>query len=169
MARITPTVGVDLEDDKLYVGTLHSKPKIEKSTNPQYPDDRLVVDWALNMDGGTVRDWLSLKLGVNATNGQPSKLRSMLNAIAEKPKDAELWFDPETLEWGYDLDGDDTTPAYAKLTPGLQVTFKGENRKKSNGGSRYAITGYKTPAKRQPKLVAADAEPVDVDPNEIPF
>jgi hypothetical protein len=150
MTRLTPTSGgYDGEDDELYTGVLVSA-KIEKSKNAQYPDDQLHVVWEARA-GAKADDYLSLKLGNNASTGAPSKLRQMLNALAEHDKADELWFDPDTLEWGYDLDGEDETPAYAKLTPGMTAQFKGENRPSKNGsGTFYKITGYRAPkAKRK--------------------
>ncbi len=144
MTRQTaPSGGYDGEDDELYTGVLVSA-KIEKSKNPAYPDDQLHVVWEAKQ-GAKVSDYLSLKLGNNASTGAPSKLRQMLNALGEREKGEELWFDSDTLEWGYDLDGDDTTPAYAVLTPGMTAQFKGENRPGKDGGNFYKITGYRAP------------------------
>lgn len=142
MARITQSAGPDLNDDELYTGVLVSA-KFAKSTKDGYAD-QVEVQWELRQ-GGMLKDWPSVSLGTT-TNGTPSRLRQLLNALVEKPKDEELWFDPDTLEWGYDLDGEDTTPAYAVLKPGLVVSFKGENRKNAKGELRYKITGYRAPA-----------------------
>ena len=146
MARTRPSTATsgDWEDDELYRGVLVSA-KIEKSKNPQYPDDQLKVEWE-GRQGAKVTDYLGIKLGIGA-NG-PSKLRQLLNGIAEKDKLDEVWFDADTLEWGYDLDGDDSTPAFAQLRPGLVVQFRGENKPSSKGeGTYYKITGYKGPGK----------------------
>jgi hypothetical protein len=148
-----------LEEDVIYVGVLVTAAKV-KSKSAQYPEDQIQIDWEMRQ-GAKQRDWLSLKLGMNKSTGQPSKLRQLLNALAEKPKDAELWFDADTLEWGYDLEGDDETPAYAVLTPGMVVSFKGELRE-----GKYKVTRYAAPAKAKAK---SKATPVDVDPDEIPF
>ncbi len=184
MSRITPASDGNpnnLEEDVAYQGVLVSA-KVAKSKNPQYPDDQIEVDWELRQ-GVKQRDWLPIKVGIQAATKQPSKLRQLLNACAEKPKDAELWFDADTLEWGYDLEGADDTPAYAKLTAGMLVNFKGELR-----DSRYKITRYSAMSNGQAKAKAAGGAresralsgarpatsapasvPVDVDPEEVPF
>jgi hypothetical protein len=165
MTRITPATDGNpnnMEEDSLYQGVLSSAKKV-KSKNAQYPEDQIEVDWELRQ-GVKQRDWLSLRLGIQAATKQPSKLRQLLNALAEKPKDAELWFDADTLEWGYDLDGDDETPAYAKLTAGMLVNFKGELR-----DNRYKITRYAAVSNGQTKKRKSASPPVDVDPGEIPF
>ncbi len=131
----------DVEDDEYYRGVLISAKKV-KSTNPQYPDDQIEVVWE-GRQGWKPKDWIAIRLGVNASTGSPSRLRQLLNAAAEKPKDTELWFDAETLEWGYDLDGDDSTPAFAKLEPGkIVIMFKGDVRD-GKAGKIYKFTGYK--------------------------
>ena len=129
------------EDDEYYKATLKAF-KIEASKNPKYPDDQLKVE--LMHGEHSFGDYLGLKLGMRS-DGSIAKLRQLLNALAERPKDEELWFDPDTLEWGYDL-ADDSTPAHAKLTVGMAVMFKGE-RRQSNGKSFYRVTGYKSAAK----------------------
>ena len=135
-----------LEDDHPYRGILH-KPAEGwlQLGDPKYGDaKRLVVEWEIS-NGKTVRDWMSQSVGMTAAN-KPSKLRQLLNALAENPTDAELWWDPDSLEWGYDLERDDS-PAYAQLAEGMAVVFKGENRKNQKGQPTYRITGYKSAAK----------------------
>jgi hypothetical protein len=141
MTRTTAAAdaGFQGEDDELYYGVLVYA-KFVKSKIDGYAD-QIEVEWELRQ-GAKVRDWPSVAVG-QRSDGTIAKLRQMLNALAEKAKDAELWFDADTLEWGYDLDGDDTTPAYAKLTPGMVVSFKGEMRKDKQGVMRYRVTGYK--------------------------
>jgi hypothetical protein len=143
MARITPggSPNLGLEDDQLYQGVLLTA-KFSKSNKPEYPD-QVLIEWELRQ-GVKLRDYIGLSLGLQAATKKPSKLRQLLNALAEKPADDELWFDADTMEWGYDLDGDDSTPAYAALTPGMVVQFKGENRK-TDKGTFYKVTGYKAP------------------------
>jgi hypothetical protein len=127
------------EDDKLYAASIKSA-VIVKSDNPKYPDDQLKLT-LLNGGSDEVVDYLSIKLGIRA-DGSVSKLRQLLNALAEKERDAEVWFDKDTLEWGYDMR--EGTAAYGALTlPGLAVSFKGENRKNAKG-SYYKITGYRS-------------------------
>lgn len=185
MARTTPSTVVDLglEDDEPYVGLLVSA-EFKKSNKADYPD-QVLVKWELRQ-GGILWDYIGISLGLQAATKQPSKLRQLLNALAERPKDAEVWFDGGTLEWGYDL-GSAVSPAYAVLTPGMAVTFKGEKRKSGDGTMRYKVTGYKTLNGAKPKeryamtaeetqaaQRAAERErlaamPIDVDPDEIPF
>ena len=145
MSRTTASTGggveLNLEDDAPYLGVLVSA-AIEKSKNPAYPDDRLKVVWEAKQ-GATVFDWLSIKLG-EMPGGGYAKLRQLLNALAEKPKDAEVWFDAATLEWGYDMAAG--SPAFAVLTPGMAVTFRGENGKNAKGDKVYRIKSYR-PAK----------------------
>lgn len=147
-----------LEEDVPYSGVLLSA-KVAKSKKEGYPD-QIEVDWELKQ-GAKQRDWLGISLGISKATGLPSKLRQALNAMAEHAKDADLWFDPETLEWGYDMEKNDS-PAYAKLAPGMAVAFKG-----LIVDGRYKITRYSAldgGSKRQRKTV-----PVDVDPDDIPF
>jgi hypothetical protein len=129
-----------LEDDSVYQGVLLTAKKAP-SNKEGYPD-QVVIEWELRQ-GAILKDYIGLSLGLTAAK-QPSKLRQLLNALAEKPKDAEVWFDVDTLEWGYDMNGEDSTPAYARLTPGMAVMFKGENRK-TDKGTFYKVTGYKAP------------------------
>ena len=171
MARLTASADGNpngLEEDAVYRGVLVTAKKV-KSKNPQYPEDQIEVDWELNQ-GVTQRDWLAIRLGVSQSTKLPSKLRQMLNACAERPKDVELWFDPDTLEWGYDVDADDSGP-YANLTPGMVVNFKGELRDDKYKITRYVAAGNgqaKAKSKAKPKP-EAPLEVVDVDPDEIPF
>ena len=178
MARTTASVTLDLEEDKPYKGTLR-KPEgtgivkgwFSKGNEEYGTDLRLTIDWELNLDAGRVRDWVAIKLGDNVSTGKPSKLRQMLNALAEKPPETEVWFDDETLEWGYNMD-DPKSAAYARLTEGMEVMFKGEYRKNQKGGRRYAITGYKrymASAGKNRQIVDNPEPPIDVDPDEIPF
>lgn len=133
-------VDLGLEDDQQYVGVLVSAKVVKSKIEGWQP--QLEVDWELRQ-GAKLRDWLGL--GLTLPNKQPTKMRELLNAIAEKPKGEDLWWDADTLEWGYDVDGVDTTPAYAKLTPGMTVSFVGENRKDKAGVKRYKVTGYRSP------------------------
>lgn len=142
MTRLGPPAGgsLGLEDDSTYQGVLVTAKKA-KSNKEGYPD-QVVIEWELRQ-GAILKDYIGLSLGLGPTK-QPSKLRQLLNALAEKPKDEEVWFDVDTLEWGYDMNGEDSTPAYAVLRPGMLVMFKGENRKTATG-TFYKITGYKAP------------------------
>jgi hypothetical protein len=166
LTRLTPdtTPQVDLEDDQLYRAVL-VRFSIAKSKNPAYPDDRLEVELE-GKQGLKMRDWIGLKLG-ERSDGSVSKLRQLLNALAEKPKDAEVWFDPSSFEWGYDMR--EGSAAYATLTPGMVLNFKGENQKKGDK-TYYRITGYRAASNNKRKAKAEPVEPpVDVDPEEIPF
>lgn len=147
-------VDLGLEDDVNYRGSLR-KPKegwLQKG-DPKYGDAlRLVVDLDIGRkDGRTVRDWMSQSVQAQP-NGKPAKMRQLLNGLAERPAETELWWDAETLEWGYDMKPN--SPAYAHLAEGMTVLFKGENRPNGKGQSSYRITGYKAVAK---------AKGVDVD------
>ena len=132
--------GPQLNDDEFYLGALKPGFKIEKSKVEGW-DPQLMVEWELKQ-GATIRDYISLRLGT-ATNGKPAKLRQLLNALAEKPKDAELWFDSDTLEWGYDMAPE--APAWGVLTEGLAVQFRGALRPAGKDGiRRYRIDGYRS-------------------------
>ena len=171
MARTTASVTLDLEEDKPYKGTLRKAadgPWIQTTKDGQYAgQQQLVVDWELNLDAGRVRDWVGIKLGDNVSTGKPSKLRQMLNALAEKPADTEVWFDADTLEWGYDVDDPKSAP-YAKLTEGMEVMFKGEYRKNKAGRRRYAITGYKRFMASAGKNRTILDTPIVEDPDDVP-
>lgn len=153
MTRTKPSngSGPDLEDDELYRGVLVRAKKI-RSKIEGYAD-QIEVEWELKQ-GAKLRDWPSVAVGMQR-DGTIAKLRQMLNALGERDKGEELWFDADTLEWGYDLDGDDTTPAYAKLTPGMVVMFRGENVLKPTADnpkrSVYKITSYRSAAAKAKK------------------
>ena len=126
-----------LEDEEPYIGVILSAKVV--------PPTKLHPDWSPSVEvdfelrqGGKLRDWVPTYL--NVKGGGPSKLRQLCNAIAGEPKDAEMWFDPDTLEWGYDLDSE-TSAAYLTLIKavGLPVQFRGETPK----DKRYRITSYR--------------------------
>lgn len=142
MTRVTPAspvIDYHLNDDEFYTGVLASA-KFEKSKKPEYPD-QIVVEWELR-GGVKLRDYIGISLGLQAATKQPSKLRQLLNALGEQPKDGEVWFDPESLEWGHDMEPG--SPAYGKLAAGMAVQFKGEKRKGNDGQERYKVTGYRS-------------------------
>ncbi len=150
MTRTKPTssAGFEGEDDEFYTGVLVSAKRI-KSKIAGY-DDQIEVTWETKQ-GGSVRDWLAIFVGTKK-NGTVALLAQLLNALAGKGKEEELWFDGDTLEWGYDLDGDDTSPPFAALTAeggmiGKPVQFKGENVLKPTATDPkrhvYKITSYK--------------------------
>lgn len=161
--RITPSSGSTLdltvlEDDEPYRGVL-KKPKdgwLSKGSAEYGGEDRLTIDWELE-DGETVRDWISLRLG-KQQNGTVSKLRMLLNALSEKPRDTEVkWFDSETLEWSYD------DKPFNQIAEGMEVLFRGVKGKKQDGTDKYTIQRYAAPkAKAAPatakKLKKADDE-----------
>jgi hypothetical protein len=152
MARITPnsgstvdpTVLKELEDDEPYKGIL-KKPKdgwLSKGSAEYGGEDRLTIDWQLE-DGkidSSIRDWISLRLG-KQQNGTVSKLRMLLNALSDKPRDTEVkWFDSVTLEWGYD------DKPYNKITEGMEVVFRGVHGKKQDGTTdKFTIQKYQAP------------------------
>lgn len=133
-------------DDELYRVVLAGVKSVTGKWGPQ-----LELEWE-GKQGAKVRSWVGKKVNPRS-DGSPSTLVQLLNAIAERDKADELWFDPDTLEWGYDLDGDDSTPAFAKLREGLVVQIRGENVPSSKDLERtfYKITGYKSPTKAQRK------------------
>ncbi len=146
MSRTKPAaapVDLDLEDDEVYRGVLVSAEKVKSRFEDALgkPKWQIKSVWELRQ-GAKLTDWCDITVSMGPGN-VPSKLRQMLNALGEKGKGEELWFDTDTLEWGYDLDGDDSTPAFANLRPGLVVSFIGENREDSKGVKRYKITGYR--------------------------
>jgi hypothetical protein len=187
MARITPptqNTDIDLQDHEAYRARLKAI-DFEESDHPQYGHQRrLIVDWEpLTMEGFTIRDWISLRLG-RQQNGQTSKLRMLLNALSQKPKAEEIaWFDDETLEWSYD--GEHMAN---KLTVDQEVILRGETTEKVVDGQtkrRFkigvyspAIDGTPTRGKRVDGLVQGSAqlkrasthvEEPDPDDEEPPF
>src|SRR5205809_976461 len=109
MTRITPSSGnaidlTQLDDDEPYKGVIR-KPKdgwYSEGSEQYGGGQRLTIDFELEDGVSTVRDWISLRLG-KQQNGTVSKLRMLLNALSQKPRDTEVkWFESETLEWGYD-------------------------------------------------------------------
>jgi hypothetical protein len=172
MARITPSSGstldlTALDDDEPYRGILR-KPKDGwfSEGDLQYsktgvPERRLTVDWEIE-NGETIRDWIGLRLGINNKNGQVSKLRMLLNALSEKPRDTWLWFDPETLEWGYD---EAQKVADNKLIEGMEVVFRGVKGKKQDGKTdKYTVQKYQAP-----KAKAAGKNKLKADDGAAPF
>jgi len=145
--KATDRIDLGLENDYPYRGSLR-KPKegwLQKSNGRYGERMQLVVEWDIaRKDGFLIRDWVGLTLSPTAA-GVKSKLHRLLNALAEQSPDAEPWWDSDTLEWGYDPT--DGSPAYAQLTEGLVVIFKGEKGKNDKGQSIYRITSYKSPAR----------------------
>lgn len=163
MTRITPNSGSTLdltvvEDDEPYKGTL-TKPKdgwLSKGAAEYGGEDRLTIDWKLD-DGESIRDWISLRLG-KQQNGTVSKLRMLLNALSDKPRDTEVkWFDSESLEWGYEDD-----KPYNKIEEGMEVVFRGVHGTKQDGTGKFTIQKYQAP-----KVKVAGKKAAKVD--EIPF
>lgn len=169
MTRITPSSGSTLdltvlEDDEPYKGIL-KKPKdgwMSPGALEYGGEDRLTIDWELE-DKETLRDWISLRLG-KQQNGTVSKLRMLLNALSDKPRDTEVkWFDSETLEWGYD------DKAYNKVSEGMEVVFRGIHGTKQDGSGKFTIQKYQTVKAKAPAAAGKKNAPRDVDPNDVPF
>jgi len=165
MPRITPSSGstIDLsqlEDDEPYKGVL-KKPKegwFSKGSAEYGGEDRLTIDWEIGGDD-TIRDWISLRLG-KQQNGTVSKLRMLLNALSDKPRDTEVkWFDSDTLEWSYDSE-----QAFNKLSEGMEVVFRGVQGVKQDGNRKYTIQKYSSPAKAK-----ATSKKKVADDEEVPF
>lgn len=167
MARITPSSGSNfdltiLEDDEPYKGVLR-KPKGDNGWltkgAPEYGgEDRLTIDWELEDGVQTVRDWVSLRLG-KQQNGTVSKLRMLLNALSDKPRDTEIkWFESETLEWGYD----DSNKPFNVISEGMEVIFRGVHGTKQDGTGKFTIQKYQAPKAKtaaKGKIAKADEEP----------
>lgn len=177
MARITPSSGsnIDLtivEDDTPYKGTL-KMPKdgwLSKGSAEYGGEDRLTVDWDLGEGPGTsIRDWISLRLG-KQQNGTVSKLRMLLNALSDKPRDTEVkMFVSETLEWGYDeakfdADGKYLNP-FNKITEGMEVVFIGQHGTKKDGSGKFTIEKYSAP---KAKVAAVSGRKIAPVSNEEP-
>ena len=171
MPRITPTSGSGiihpLEDDEPYVGSLSwptDGPWSESTLNGK-TSTQLTVDWVCE-DGNRVRDWIGLRLGKSSKTGQVSKLRMLLNSLADKPRDTPVsFFDTDTLEWGYD-----DNKAFAKLREGLVVVFRGINGKKVDGSDKFTVQKYQAPKQRGAAATgAARVRPSSNDDDEIPF
>ncbi len=136
MTRQTSEQGPELVDDEPYIGVLLSAKVVPSKQEGWAP--QIEVDFELRQ-GGKQRDWVPTYLNTKAKG--PSTLRQLLNAIAQRPKDDELWFDPETLEWGYDLEDDSSAPFLAlHKAVGMAVQFRGEKPAKDK---RYRITSYR--------------------------
>ena len=178
MARITPKSSdfsiSGLEDHEAYTATLKD---IDWATSDEkYGGEcRLVLDWDLEGQEYSVRDWVGLRLG-KQQSGQVSKLRALLNAIAGKPEATEVaWFDDDSTEWSYD----GATP-YGKLQPGVcEVIIRGTNVPKEDGTSRFSVKVYqaikaqKATAPKIPVLAGGRSEAQvaadEVDDDQIPF
>lgn len=130
-------------------------------TRPEYGDEkRLVLDWELVDLGGSVRDYLNLKLG-RQQSGQVSKLRQLLNALAERSETAEIaWFNDDEgdeagenpLCWGYEGSG---VPE-RRLHAGIEVSVRGKLVERSDGqGRRYQVEVYES-ASAAPAPAATD-------------
>ncbi len=196
MARITAADVSQLEDDEPYVMEITGM-SFEESDHPQFGHQkRLRVTLAFVDESGqanredTILDWLGLKLG-QQQSGEIAKLRQLLNALAEEPKETTIaWFDDETLEWSYD-----GNEAAMQLAEGRRVVVRGELVTKvgldGTPVRRYRVKKYQPIKKNRPKSgngaaqtprapVAPTttavqtarrtvAETADVDPDEIPF
>lgn len=168
MARITPSSGsnIDLtivEDDTPYKGTLRM-PKdgwLSKGSAEYGGEDRLTVDWDLGEGPGTsIRDWISLRLG-KQQNGTVSKLRMLLNALSDKPRDTEVkWFDSQSLEWGYEDD-----KAFNVISEGMEVVFIGQHGTKKDGSGKFTIEKYSAP---KAKVAAVSGKKIAPVSNEEP-
>jgi hypothetical protein len=125
----------DLKDEEPYLGVLAGVKNV-KSKKEGW-SDQLEIDFELRQ-GGKLRDWMGY--GLTTKDKKPSRLRQLLNAIAEKPKATDCWFDADTLEWGYDL-LNDKDPAYSRLSAcvGMVVEFRGEIV-----NDRYRVVSYRT-------------------------
>jgi len=168
MPRITESSGQNveiiqsLEDDEPYKGVLR-KPKdgwFSQGSEQYGGEQRLTVDWELADGVSTVRDWISLRLG-KQQNGTVAKLRQLLNALSDKPRDTKIeWFDSDTLEWSYDGKNADN-----KITEGLEVTFRGVSGTKQDGQPKFSIQKYASATKAKPapkkigKVTTNDSEP----------
>lgn len=167
MARITPSTGTfDIEafaDMEPYRVRLKAF-KIEEKDHPTYGrSKRLEVTWELPDDPDNApRDWMSLKLG-KQQDGQVSKLRMLLNALAKQPKDAEIaWFDDATYEWSYEPNG----APFSTISEGQEVILRGESVLKEDGSGRaFKIRTYQSEVSRRRRPVPAsvgageDSEP----------
>lgn len=135
--------GPQLDEERSYTGTLKAV-TIEPSKNPLYPDPQVKLVLAVSVDGKIedVTDYLGIRIG-QQKDGTIAKLRQLLNALAGKEREADLWLDPDALEWGYDMQPG--TAPFAKLQAGNglpAVSFRGEMRL-SPKGKFYKITSYR--------------------------
>ena len=167
MARITQGSTIDfslLEDQEPYKVRLKEVVGIVESVYQGKKSRRLEVTWEMADDSDvTLKDWLGVTLNPMA-DGRVSKLRQLLNAIAQRPKDTQVsWFDDEDYSWSYDGDTPDCT-----LTVGLEAVMRGESRERSDGqGKRFSITSYqsaKSEKKSRPR-----PRPATEDDDEAPF
>jgi hypothetical protein len=149
MARITPSNGSPL-DNPIDIGKVRNLQgyrailiRTDWTTGAaQYGSQpRLVLDWQFpDVDGGQVRDYAGLALGVTR-GGEIAQLRRILNAIAGVPAETEVsFFDDESLEWGYEgVDG----PAWGALEPGWEIVMHGEIKpRQDRQGSFFNPTHY---------------------------
>lgn len=124
MTRIGNSVKpATLDSSRTYKATLDQY----RIVDSLYPDPKtgekvkqLLVIWSIG--DGVATDYLAIRVGSRA-NGNPAKLKTMLNAIADFEPDRKLWFDPDTREWGYEFD--EGAPGYAILTKGMEVGIIG--------------------------------------------
>lgn len=155
MTRLGAAKPIDLEDDEFYPAVLMKPEKgwIQTSNHPTYgKEPQVVVRWKVK--DGTLTDYLSIRLG-QKHDGTIAKLRQLVNALSERPKEAEVWFDPELAEWGYDM-GEGTPPfASLELMIGHSVLLRGENRKNGGGNSVFKIAAYKSAKEKAKEKVSA--------------
>ena len=127
----------DLKEDEPYFAIIQIAKVVPSKKEGWAP--QVEVDLELRQ-GGKLRYWIGF--GLTSKDKKPTKMRQLLNAIAEKPKATDCWFDPDTLEWGYDLE--EGSAPYANLIKcvGLVVEFRGEIV-----NERYRVTSYRTAPK----------------------
>jgi|SRR5579859_1655652 len=170
LAIITANAGSNIDiqqisDNDPYKGTLCEGIRVEDSEYEGKKSRRLTIDWQLGEsdDAGTLRDWITIAFGRSKSSGQVSKFRQLLNALVDKPKEEAIaWFNDETFEWGYD---NDTSKPYAKLTPGMEVIFRGERGVREDGTPKFSIQKYQSVAslskgKRSLRPAAADDDSI---------
>lgn len=143
MSRVTPdsTPGPDLKDFEPYGVTLASLPTIGAGGAEWGSKPRAELTWRL--DGNedpddTLKDWAGITLKPT-TDGAPSKLSELLNALAGKPATTKVaWFDDVTFEWGYETDG----AAFSRLCEGLPATIRGKKKLNKKNELRFRIETY---------------------------
>lgn len=127
----------DLKEDEPYLAVLVAAKVVPSKKEGWAP--QIEIDWELRQ-GGKLRDWVGF--GLTSKDKKPTKMRMLLNALAEKPKATDCWFDPDTLEWGYDMEEDSRPEASLIKCVGLVVEFRGEIV-----NERYRVTSYRTAPK----------------------
>jgi hypothetical protein len=160
---ITPHVRPDLPelaDDEFHSMVLTDTTTIQgKAFNDPATDKDFTV-FELRLQSGAPEAlslWCSQTLGMNVKNNVVSKLRQVLNALANRPEtDTIVAFDSDLHHWSYK---DGTTH---QLRPGMRLEIRGCNVTTVDGVHRFNVDRIR-PVRRAEPRVAIDDVPFGGD------